>query len=243
MNISVNQWIKEHLLGSVLLAYLLIMLGWFGWQFWHGATLAGLFFTNEQRAQLALNEDDYTAAAGFFPDPYRSAQAHYFGREFAEGAEIANEIDSVEALLLVGNASAHQRDYFSASAAYRQILERDPGNAAATRNLEIVTAILEQMAAMGESQQQGEGDPKRSEEVKVSPDMADQMKGHDDFGERPPPEEITADQLLNDPAMAELWMQQVQSDPANFLANKFALQRRRQVQPAPTTTPEPEVSE
>jgi Ca-activated chloride channel family protein len=37
---------------------------------------------------------------------------------------------------------------------------------------------------------------------------------------------LSADEILQDPATAEMWLRGVQQDPANFLAIKFAMQLR-----------------
>lgn len=219
-------------------AYALAALVWLGWKTTQGNSLAALFFTAEQRAQLALNEGDYGAAAGFFPDAYRQGLAQYYAEDFETAIETLSEVDSTEGLFALANAYGQARNYLYSLYTYDLVLERDPDHAAAIHNREIVNRIVEEMKLMGDSQQQGENDPKRSQEINPPPGMDDDMEEHNDIGPRPPPEQWTADQLLNDPEMADLWMQQVQSDPADFLATKFAIQQDARTAPPPAAETE-----
>lgn len=228
-------WWRRHGSTTLLAGYLLAMVGWVGWQLAGGQTLATLFFTPEQRAQQALNHEDYALAAELFPDAYRQGFAHYMDGDFEAVVETLAEVDTSDALFLVGNAYSHQRDYFSARVPYTKILERDPDHTAAAHNLAIIDAIIKKMMEMGDSQAPEKGDPPPSKGVDLPPEMAEDMEGHKEFGPRPPPEQLSADQLLNDPELAELWMQQVQSDPADFLAAKFSLQRAHDTSPPEET--------
>ena len=221
-------------------AYAIVTLVWLGGKTMQGNSLASLFFTAEQRAQLALNDGDYTAAAGFFPDAYRKGLAQYYGEDFETAIETLAEVDSTEGLFALANAYGQARNYLYSVYAYDLVLERDPDHAAAIHNREIVNKIVEEMKMMGDSQQQGENDPKRAQEITPPPGMDDDMEEHNEIGPRPPPEQWTADQLLNDPEMADLWMQQVQSDPADFLSAKFSLQLQKRAAPPPAAEPETE---
>lgn len=223
-----------------VVVYAVVALGWLGWRVTQGHSLAALFFTPEQRAQLALNAGDYGAAAGFFPDAYRQGLAQYYAEDFETAIETLSEVDSTEGLFALANAYGQSRNYVYSVYAYNLVLERDPDHAAAMHNREIVNKIVEEMKRMGDSQQQEEGDQKRSQEITPPPGMDDDMQEHNEIGPRPPPEQWTADQLLNDPEMAELWMQQVQSDPADFLSAKFALQLETRTTPTPAPEPESE---
>ena len=44
--------------------------------------------------------------------------------------------------------------------------------------------------------------------------------------------QLTAEQILQDPATSEMWLRSVQHDPANFLAIKFNMQLMRLESPA-----------
>jgi len=225
---------------TLVVVYAVVALGWIGWKVTQGHSLASLFFTAEQRAQLAMNEGDYTSAAGFFPDAYRKGLAQYYAEDFETAIETLTEVDSTAGLFALANAYGQSRNYLYAVYAYDLVLARDPNHAGAIHNREIVNQIVEEMKMMGESQQQGEGDPKRSQEINPPPGMDDDMAEHNEIGPRPPPEQWTADQLLNDPEMADLWMQQVQSDPADFLSAKFAIQLEARTAPPRASVTEEE---
>ena len=227
----------------LIVVYILVAGAWLGWNISRGQNLAAQFFTSEQRAQLAMNEADYATAAQFFPDGYRQGMAHYFAGDFKTAVDVLQEVDSTAGLFALANAYAQDRNYLYSLYTYDLVLERDPAHPAALHNREIVNVIVEEMKRMGESQQQGENDPKRSQEVTPPPGMDDDMKEHNDIGPRPPPEQWTAEQLLHDPEMAELWMQQVQSDPANFLSAKFSIQLQTRTAPPPAAELDAETEE
>jgi Ca-activated chloride channel family protein len=44
-----------------------------------------------------------------------------------------------------------------------------------------------------------------------------------------PKQQMSAEQLLRDPALNEMWMREVQKDPARFLEIKFYMQLEQQV--------------
>ena len=50
--------------------------------------------------------------------------------------------------------------------------------------------------------------------------------------EAEPKQQLSADQLLQDPALTDMWMRQVQRDPTQFLKVKFYMQLEQQAKGA-----------
>ncbi|MBK1877306.1 hypothetical protein [Pelagicoccus mobilis] len=203
--------------------YFIAFVAWLGLKYTKGETIPSLFLTQDQRGQLALNKQDYALAAELFTDPQQVGLAHYYNEDFKSAADRFREINDNEALFALANSLAHDSNYLLSQATYEKLLERDPNHAAAIKNHRFVKRIVDEMLAMGESQQQESG---TSEEKMEAPPNMEFNTEQQEFGTRKPPEQLTADQLLSDPEMANLWMKQVQSDPAEFLSAKFQMQAK-----------------
>ncbi len=203
--------------------YVAIFCLWLGFEVSQGKTLFALFLTPDQQGQIALNRGDYKLASTLFEDPMRAGLAHYYNEDFSPAAETFQLLDNEAALFNLANSFAHASNYMYSQATYEVLLERNPNHSGAIKNREIVKAIVEEMLALGEHQQQEGNQQQRRQQVEntLEEDIgAEQLE----FGSREPPEQLTAEDLLNDPEMAELWMKQVQSDPADFLSMKFQMQ-------------------
>ena len=79
---------------------------------------------------------------------------------------------------------------------------------------------------MSESQQGEPGSAEQSRELGDAPQTADGAE-QESWGKREF-EQYSAEQLLGDLAMHELWMRQIQTDPSRFLSIKFQMQLDRQ---------------
>lgn len=194
-----------------------------GIQLSSGNSFVDLWITQDQQGQLAYNKGNYASAAVLFNGPIKVGLMHYFNKDFASAAEQFQSTESDEALFNLANAFAHASNYLYSVAVYDLLLERIPDHDSALKNRAIVQRIVDEMLALGEHQQQEGGDRKQSQQME-NPSDEDINVEDMDFGEREPQEQLTADDLLNDPEMAEMWMRQVQSNPADFLSIKFQMQ-------------------
>lgn len=226
----------RHPFKVLAVVYLAIFSSWIGFQLNRGKTFESLLFSQEQRAQLDFNEGNYLEAGKRFSDPLRSGLSFYLAEDFTTAAKKFQSIESDEALFNLANSFAHGYNFLYSLATYNVLLERSPEYPGALKNRAIVQGVVDEMKALGESQQPEGG---TSQEEMDHPMNMEFDKEQIEFGEQEAPEQLTADQLLNDPELADLWMKQVQSDPAEFLSNKFHLQLQNEeaAQPSATTQP------
>ncbi|MCX2979720.1 VWA domain-containing protein [Halieaceae bacterium IMCC14734] len=192
---------------------------------------ADLWLTPQQQGRLLLKRGDYRAAAQRFNDPAWKALAYYYAEEFTLAAEYYSRIDSETARFNRANALAQSQNYLPAVRLYQEILDDNPSNAAALRNRDIVQQIIDAINLMSQSQQEeagegskelGESDPERAEGAeRISFEKAELVS-------------YSAEEILQDPKIAEMWMRGVQRDPAQFLAIKFSMQEQP---PAPAQLP------
>jgi Ca-activated chloride channel family protein len=161
--------------------------------------------------------------------------AWYYAEEFMLAAEYFSRRDSDDALFNEANARAHARDYLRAVHRYDRLLARTPDYPGAVANRDRVQALIDEINRLSESQQQEPG--VSSEEKELGGDDAIPAEGADELSwEKAEVTQLSADDILQDPATREMWLRGVQQDPSRFLAIKFNMQLQRQA-PTPESSP------
>ena len=189
------------------------------------------WLTGDQQGRLLMQLGRYPEAAARFTDSMWKGMAYYYGEEFMLAAEYFSRRDSNDALFNEANAHAQARDYVRAVNRYDRLLVRQPLYPGAVTNRAQVQALIDEINRLSESQQEEAGVGSKEKEM-----------GSDDAIAAPGAEEIvwqetqikqlTAEQILQDPATSEMWLRGVQQDPSNFLAIKFAMQlQAKETQP------------
>ena len=183
------------------------------------ATGKATLLTPDQRGHRLLEQGDFAEASIRFADPMWRGVALFRLGEFAEAAGVFAGMDTADAAFNQGNALVMQGQYDAAAARYARALELRPGWQDATTNRDIALA----RAAM--LKQEGG-------------DMTGGMLGADDIvftKNKPPPgageEQTEGGEATSDKEMRAIWLRQVQTKPADFLAAKFAYQQA--IGPAP----------
>jgi Ca-activated chloride channel homolog len=173
-----------------------------------------LWLTPDQQGRISFDRGDYARAAKLFVDPMWSGIAAYRAYDFLAAAEAFRKVDTVEGRFALGNAEAQNHAYERAIKAYEDVLQQQPGNAAAKTNLTIVRQALEAAEAKRRQQEQQDitAPDIKADETKVD----EKPKG----GKRI---KITPQDMTTAGA-AEAWMREVQTTPADFLKLKFANQ-------------------
>jgi Ca-activated chloride channel family protein len=181
-----------------------------------------LWLTPDQYGRLLLELGHYQKAAGIFDDPGWQGVAHYYGEDFARAALLFTRIDSPAALFNEANAKAHQRDYVGARKTYDAVLAVYPSLTKARANRELMQHIIEEANRLSESQtpEAGVG----SEEIDPGTDPQSSEGAAELALDEQPLIQYSAEEILASPELANLWMQNVQPDPSNFLRNKFSAQ-------------------
>jgi Ca-activated chloride channel family protein len=182
-----------------------------------------LWLTPDQQGRYYLQKGDYGKAATRFENIAWRGIAYYRDQNFEAATEMFSRIETVDGYFNLANAWAHSRNYVFAVRTYNQVLELEPDHAAALKNRDKIQQIIDEINLLSASQQAeasdsakelGEGDP-------LSADGAERQ----DFNQLVV-EQLSAEEILLDEKLNDLWMRQVQKNPARFLSVKFQMQLR-----------------
>jgi len=167
--------------------------------------------TPDQQAWREYERGEYEQAAEHFSDPMWAGVALFKQSEFERSGGVFAGFDTADSAFNQGNALVMQGKYTEAAGRYARALELRP---------EWSDAIINRDIALG-----------RAERLKQEGgDMTGGMLGADDIvfttGKSPSAEEEQTDgeQKMSDEEIRAVWLRQVQTKPADFLAAKFAYQ-------------------
>lgn len=179
-----------------------------------------LWLTKDQQAQLLFNNGYYKKSSQYYTDVRWQAFSAYANEDFQTSATLYSQFNSKENRLYQANALAHARHYIKARDLYQSILDNNPDYQAAKKNIIIVQAIIDEVNMLSEAQQaeQGESIKELGDEPQTG-DGADKQEAR-----QQEIEQLSSEQLLLDPKLNEMWLRQVQKDPASFLSQKFHFQ-------------------
>ena len=195
---------------------------------------ADLWLTPDQQGRLLLELGNYEAAAKRFDNPLWKGVAYYYAEQFMLAAEYFSRSASGTARFNEANARAHARDYLRAIARYDQLLANEAGFAGAEENRKRVQALVDEINRLSESQQQEPG--VSSEEKSLDGNDPIPAQGADEIAWQAAQESrLSAEQLLEDPQLVDLWLRSVNHDPSSFLATKFSMQLDRQARAGGST--------
>jgi Ca-activated chloride channel family protein len=183
---------------------------------------ADLWLTRDQQGQALFNLGHYQQASNTFKSTQWQAYSSYGGEQYKKSATLYGQFTDIDSQIAKANALAHGREYINARNIYQQILRIDAENLAASTNIVIVQTIIDEVNRMSESQA-----PEDGESIK---ELGDEPQTGDGAEQNEAPkeqeiEQLSAEQLLLDPSLNEMWLRQVQKNPANFLSQKFYMQQ------------------
>jgi Ca-activated chloride channel homolog len=171
-----------------------------------------LWLTPDQQGRYYFQKTEYQSAAERYEDPVWKGLALVRAGD-DEGALNAFALsDSAEAWYNQGNILAHLGRYPEAVEAYRQALtRRHPWNEA-QENLELVESLIPKTKKKD-----------KHEDQEISPNLPPDQVKFDEEGKKGKKAKIQ--QIKIDPAkMADIWMRNIQTTPADFLRLRFAIQ-------------------
>ena len=190
-----------------------------------GSWFADLWLTRDQQGRLLMQWQHYDAAATRFVDPMWKGLAYYYAEDFMLAAEYFSRSDSDDALFDEANARAHARDYLRAVRRYDELLARNPEYPGAASNRQRVQALIDEINRLSESQQQESGG---AESKELGSDDAIPADGADEISwQQAELVQLSAEDILQDPATSDMWLRGLQQDPSQFLAIKFSMQLER----------------
>jgi Ca-activated chloride channel family protein len=184
-----------------------------------------LWLTPDQQGRYYLDKGDYQKAAARFENISWRGIAYYRSENFKAAAEMFSRIETPEGYFNLANAWAHSRNYVLAVKTYNQVLELEPDHRGALHNRTKIQAIIDEINLLSESQ--------RAEPGESSKQLGDDEPQTADGAERQAVmerqvEQLSAEDILLDEQMNDLWMRQVQKDPSRFLSVKFHMQLRNE---------------
>ncbi len=181
------------------------------------------FVTKDQQGRWYFEKQDYRKAAERFQNPLWKGTAYYLNEDFKLAQEYFSRIDSTEGLFNMANSLAHGRNYVLASRVFEQILSQQGNHEAALNNKKILRKIMDEINMFSASQQAESGDSSRElgDEPQTAEGTETQLYEEQMIESI---KQVTADEILQDVSINEMWLRRVQSDPANFLAIKFQMQ-------------------
>lgn len=181
--------------------------------------------TPDQQAWRAFTQGDYEEAAAQFADPMWKGVTLFKQGEFEQAAGVFAGYDTADAAFNRGNALLMQGKYADAAGAYSRALELRPEWDDALTNRDIAIGRADRLKQEGG---EGTGGMLEVDEIVFN------------TGDSPPSageEQTEGGQQLSDEEINALWLRQVQTKPADFLAAKFAYQYA--TLPAAVTEQEP----
>ena len=185
------------------------------------STFVDLWLTPNQQGRLQFDRGNYAAAAERFEDGMWKGVAYYAAGDFVGAIGQFSRLNTPEAAFNLGNAYAHSGDYDNALASYERALELRPNYPSATANRTRVEQVLAERAEEPSEEQQQPGSTLRPDDVVI-----------DETGERTDhvQEPSVVDGPIPTEQLAEVWLRNVQTTPADFLRQKFAFQLQQSQQ-------------
>ena len=185
-----------------------------------------LWLTRDQQGGVLFIQENYAEAAQRFQTPSWQAFSFYGAEDYGNASDVFGQYTDLNSRLAQANTHAHAQEYVLARNLYRAIADENADYAPAQHNLALIQGIIDEINATSESQQ-NEGASKELADAPQRADGADKQVAREQLIEQ-----YSADQLLLDPALNEMWLRQVQKDPSRFLAQKFAQDNANNPKPA-----------
>lgn len=191
-----------------------------------------LWLTPEQQAQRLFNRGDYKQAAGHYRSPLNKGIAYYYASEFKLAHSAFMQDNTPLGLYYAASALARQREYVAARALLRKLNEQDniepqlKQNIA--HNLKVISGLVDEINDMSASQA-ASVDLDQEVSIELPDDQPQTADGADEQTNQDlmVDQKFSAEEILGDPQLAEVWLKRVEADPSRFLQAKFQIQQNR----------------
>jgi Ca-activated chloride channel family protein len=184
------------------------------------ATGAVTLLTPDQKGYRDFQLEQFSEAATSFADPMWSGVALFRQGEFEQAAGVFAGLDTEESAFNHGNALLMQGQYVEAADRYTRALELRPEWDDATTNRDIALGRAERLKQEGGDMT---GGMLAADEIVFNTGESSPSAGE---------EQTDGGQPMSDLEVRALWLRQVQTNPADFLAAKFAWQNAMREAPA-----------
>jgi len=233
---SKTRWIDEGYWLTIPIAAIAVL--WFrkGWTVrWTSAALAAAFIlppatdqshfswmdlwlTHDQQGRYYFERGEFQKAATKFADPLWKGLAFSRAGDYEDALNAFALSDSAEAWYNQGNALAHLGKYPDAVQAYQQALARRHPWSQAQQNLALVESLIPKTE-----------NKEKNEEQEIAPNLPPDQIKFDEKGKKGKQTQIRT--KLDPKKMAEIWMRNIQTTPADFLRRRFAVQAAQEGRP------------
>lgn len=183
-----------------------------------GHRFLDLWLTPDQQGRHYFDRGDFGTASERFEDPVWKGVSLYRAGDYQGALNAFALADTADSYYNQGNALAHLGKYPEAVKSYEVALESRPGWKEAEENLALVKSLIPP--------------PKKEEKPEeggIPPTYSpDQVQFDDTKGQKGKVQVPKWDEKQ----MAQMWLRNIQTTPADFLRQKFAIQAREGVTPA-----------
>ena len=173
-----------------------------------------LWMTQDQQGRYYFEKGDYKKAAEKFEDPLWRGVASARAGDYNAALNAFVLSDTAEAWYNQGDALAHLGKYPEAVAAFQQALVLRPHWKEAEDNLTLVQSLIPKPKA----------DKKDKEQEAEAPDIPPDQTKFDEKGEKGKQAKMN----VKPATMADIWMRNIQTTPADFLRRRFAIQAAKE---------------
>jgi Ca-activated chloride channel family protein len=210
-----------------------------------------LWYTRDQQAQRALQEDRATDAAALAINPALEGEALYRSGEFERAGEVWSQLDEFDAHYNRGNALAKAGNLDEALAAYDAALAINQDSEDAQFNRDLVEKMKQQQEQQQQDQQDqqnqdgDESQDQQSDESQEgeksdeeSSEQEQQQEGDEADPEESEEEGEPSEQQMEqnwseeDAQAMEQWLRRIPDDPGGLLRRKFRNEHQRRGAPA-----------
>ncbi|MBY8080486.1 VWA domain-containing protein [Vibrio fluvialis] len=187
-----------------------------------------LWLTPNQQGEWWFNRGEFVKAAVAYQSPINKGIAYYYAGEFALAQAVFMQSDSNLGLYYAASALARQREYIAARQLLRSLSTKEdiaPSlKADAEHNLAVIEGLIEEINQVSASQANSVGDQETS--IELPDDQPQTAEGADEqtTQDKMIRDKLSADQILGDPQLAQVWLKRVEASPQRFLQAKFQLQ-------------------
>ena len=164
------------------------------------STWQKLWSTEDQLAQKAFNNKDYSRAAHSFKDKKWQASAEYRKGDFEKAIAHYSQFDDANSLYNKGNSLANLKKFDQALEAYQQALKKQPNFKKAQKNADYMKKIIEQQKKnQSKKNSDKNSDQKKSDQNKkpANKQDSDKQKNKSDKGNKSSKNEQDKSQAKN----------------------------------------------
>ncbi|MGI9518557.1 MAG: tetratricopeptide repeat protein [Pirellulaceae bacterium] len=178
-----------------------------------------LWLTADQQGDRLFAQEQYVEAAEVYEDPLRKGAALYRSKDFERAAAAFARVDNAESAFNRGNSLMLLGKYDEAITSFDRAMQFEPEWREAQENRGLAIARRDKLKPP-EDDAGGTGGQLGADEI-VFDDRAKNASQTQEI-------EAGSGEQMSDESLRELWLQRVQTKPADFLRIKFAYQLAKQ---------------